>query len=119
MTEDNSRAASEERRVSLAEALSRLPGPQGERFAQVFNHGSLVVEIFAPRDVDTQQPHLRDEVYIVMRGSGEFLNGEARQQIGAGDFLFVPAGMAHRFENFTDDLVLWVIFYGPDGGEST
>jgi hypothetical protein len=24
----------------------------------------------------------------------------------------------HRFENFSDDLVVWVVFYGPDGGEA-
>lgn len=34
-----------------------------------------------------------------------------------GDFLFVPAGVEHRFEEFTDDLAVWVVFYGPDGGE--
>jgi uncharacterized RmlC-like cupin family protein len=37
---------------------------------------------------------------------------------GPGDFLFVPAGIEHRFVNFTDDFSTWVIFYGPKGGES-
>ena len=23
----------------------------------------------------------------------------------------------HRFEDFTDDFAIWVIFYGPEGGE--
>src|SRR5918911_2489864 len=111
MTKDKQNQTSfSQNRVSLSAALSRLPGPQGERFAEVFAHGSLVVEIFAPRGVDTQQPHTRDEVYLVVQGSGEFLSGDARQQIAAGDFLFVPAGVSHRFENFTDDLVLWVLF---------
>lgn len=104
-------------RVSLAEALTRLPGPQGERFAKVFEHGQLVVEIYAPRGRDPQQPHTRDEVYIVAHGAGEFVNDTRRQKIKPGDFLFVPAGVVHRFENFTDDLVVWVIFYGPEGGE--
>jgi hypothetical protein len=27
------------------------------------------------------------------------------------------AGVEHRFEESSDDLVVWVIFYGPDGGE--
>lgn len=34
-----------------------------------------------------------------------------------GDVLFAPAGIEHRFENFSDDFVTWVIFYGPVGGE--
>jgi mannose-6-phosphate isomerase-like protein (cupin superfamily) len=103
--------------VSVDEALQRLPGPNGERFAVVLTHGSLAVEIFAPRGVDTQKPHTRDEAYVVLRGSGEFVNGDSRQKIGVGDFLFVPAHVPHRFENFTDDLAVWVIFYGPEGGE--
>jgi mannose-6-phosphate isomerase-like protein (cupin superfamily) len=36
---------------------------------------------------------------------------------GPGDFLFAPAGSVHRFEYFSRDLTVWVIFYGPDGGE--
>lgn len=110
--------ASHNWQVALADALSRLPGPEGERFAPVFHHGSLVVEIYAPQGIDPQQPHSRDEVYIVMRGDGEFVSGEDRRKFRPGDFLFVPAGVAHRFENFSDDLAVWVIFYGPEGGES-
>jgi len=98
-------------------ALSKLPGAGGERFAQVFEHGSLLVEIYAPRGTDPQTPHTRDEVYIVVTGSGFFLNGESRTPFAPGDFLFVPAGVTHRFEDFTDELVVWVIFYGPEGGE--
>jgi mannose-6-phosphate isomerase-like protein (cupin superfamily) len=45
------------------------------------------------------------------------VNGEERYPFGAGDVLFVPAGMPHRFEDFSDDLAVWVIFYGPKGGE--
>jgi len=31
--------------------------------------------------------------------------------------LFVHAGVEHRFEEFTNDLSMWVVFWGPDGGE--
>jgi hypothetical protein len=31
--------------------------------------------------------------------------------------LFAAAGATHCFENFSDDLVVWVLFYGPEGGE--
>jgi mannose-6-phosphate isomerase-like protein (cupin superfamily) len=56
-------------------------------------------------------------VYVVVRGEGEFVNGPIRHRFGPGDILFVPAGVEHRFEGFTDDLAVWVVFYGPDGGE--
>jgi mannose-6-phosphate isomerase-like protein (cupin superfamily) len=106
-----------QRRVTVEEAMARVPGPDGKRFATVLEHGSLTVEIYAPRGVDPQQPHSRDEAYIVVQGSGEFINGESREAFAPGDFLFVPAGVEHRFINFTDDLIVWVIFYGPEGGE--
>ena len=104
--------------VSIEEAMASVADPQGERSAQVFAHGSLVVKMYAPRGTDTQTPHSRDEVYVVASGSGEFVSGETRAPFGPNDFLFAPAGLAHRFENFTDDLFVWVLFYGPEGGEA-
>lgn len=106
------------RRVAVAEALERLPGPNGERWGVLLEHGTLEIEIYAPRGTDPQKPHLRDEVYFVVSGSGEFVNGPTRERFGPGDVLFVPAHEEHRFERFTDDLVVWVMFYGPEGGEA-
>ena len=107
------------RQVSVAEALDELPGPTGERFAQVLTHGTLAVEIYAPRGHDPQTPHTRDEVYVVVLGEGFFVNGDTRRRFQPGDVLFVPAGVVHRFEDFSDDFVVWVFFYGPEGGEHT
>jgi mannose-6-phosphate isomerase-like protein (cupin superfamily) len=106
------------RKVTIEEGLSLLPSTHGERFVKVFEHGSLRVEVYAPRGDDPQQPHTRDEVYIVAQGGGEFVIGESRLTFGPHDLLFAPAGQEHRFENFSDDLVVWVLFYGPEGGES-
>ena len=103
--------------ATVAEALERLPGRDGQRFASVFTHGSLEVEIYAPRGTDPQQPHTRDEIYFVVTGTGEYVCGDARRTFGPGDLLFAAAGVVHRFENFSGDLTLWVLFYGPEGGE--
>jgi mannose-6-phosphate isomerase-like protein (cupin superfamily) len=103
------------RRATVAMGL--LPGPVGERFARVLEQGSMEVEVYAPRGSDPQTPHDRDELYVVVGGSGEFVNGLDLHPFGPGDVLFVPAGVEHRFEDFTDDLVVWVVFYGPEGGE--
>ncbi len=105
-------------RVTVAEAMARLPGPEGRRFAPVLKHGSLVVEIYAPRGHDPQTPHTRDEVYVVIAGEGVFVNGPRREPFGPGDMLFVPAGVVHRFEDFTNELAVWVFFYSPEGGEA-
>jgi mannose-6-phosphate isomerase-like protein (cupin superfamily) len=105
-------------KLTIPEALARLPGPSGERYVELFRHGTLSVELYAPRGSDPQDPHTRDEVYVVVQGRGQFRNGDARHPFGAGDLLFVPAGVVHRFEDFTDDLAVWVVFYGPEGGEA-
>lgn len=96
---------------------ARLPGPAGERSTLVFEHGTLTVKLYAPRGTDPQTPHQRDEVYVVIRGSGTFVHGDNREPFQPDDFLFAAAGLPHRFEDFTDDLLLWVLYYGPDGGE--
>ena len=104
-------------RVTLAEGLARITASTSKRFVTLFEHGSLSVELYAPLGADAQQPHTRDEAYVVARGSGTFRNGAERHPFGPGDFLFVPAGVVHRFEDFSADLAVWVIFYGPEGGE--
>jgi mannose-6-phosphate isomerase-like protein (cupin superfamily) len=103
--------------LTISQGLARLPGPGGERFVELFRHGSLSVELYAPRQRDPQSPHTRDEVYAVAQGSGMFRNGPERHRFSPGDVLFVPAGVEHRFEDFSDDLIVWVFFYGPEGGE--
>jgi mannose-6-phosphate isomerase-like protein (cupin superfamily) len=112
-------------RITLDEALALLPTPDGKRSAAVFEHGTLQVKLYAPRGSDPQSPHTRDEVYVVARGEGWFVIGERsgepskerRHRFAANDVLFAPAGTRHRFENFSDDLAVWVMFYGPEGGE--
>lgn len=103
---------------TAAELQRQLPGPAGERFAVALERGSLSIELYAPRGSDPQQPHSRDEVYVVVSGRGEFVNGRERHAFAPGDLLFVPAGVEHRFEQFTDDLAVWVVLYGPEGGDA-
>jgi len=104
-------------RLDPADFLRHLPGPAGERSTLVFAHGSLSVKLYAPRGVDAQTPHSQDEIYVVIGGRGIFVCGEEKQQFEPSDVLFAPAGATHHFEEFSDDLLLWVFFYGPEGGE--
>ena len=104
-------------RITLAEAEAMLPTPEGKRSAAVFEHGTLQVKLYAPRGIDPQQPHTRDEAYVIARGSGWFVNGAHRHPIATPDVLFVKASVVHRFEEFSDDFLVWVFFYGPEGVE--
>jgi hypothetical protein len=104
--------------VSLADALAKGPPPAGNLAVPIFAHGSLEVEMYTPSGHDAQTPHARDEVYVVARGEAVFFDGDRRHRIGPGSFLFVAAGQAHRFEEFSEDFAVWVFFYGPAGGEA-
>lgn len=103
--------------LSIADALQRLEAAASGHSIALFEHGSLQVKMSAPRGRDLQQPHTRDEIYVIAQGSGVFFNGETRRPVQPGDLLFAPAGSTHRFEDFTDDFAVWVMFYGPEGGE--
>lgn len=111
-------------KVAFDELMEQLPKPangdwpQGVPFTPGFAHGTMSLEVFAPRGTDHQQPHDQDELYVVMKGSAEFLHEGERTAAAAGDVLFVPAGDAHHFENMSDDFATWVIFWGPQGGEA-
>ena len=104
-------------KVTIADALNQLEQSNGAFFTKVMGHGSMSVEIYRPVKNDPQTPHKQDELYVIISGTGDFLNDGKRVSFNPGDVLFVPAGIEHRFENFTDDFSTWVIFYGVDGGE--
>jgi mannose-6-phosphate isomerase-like protein (cupin superfamily) len=103
--------------IDIESAIAALPEPPAEQYTIVYRHGTFEAGLYAPRGVDDQTPHTRDEAYVVAKGSGEFVCGDSRRAFGPGELLFVPAGMVHRFEKFSNDLTVWVIFYGPQGGE--
>jgi len=111
-------------KVSLEDLLARIPGPptkqwpDGARYAVGFAHGSMTLEYYAPVGSDPQQPHKRDEIYIIQSGTARFLLEDEAMSLAAGDAVFVPAGASHRFEDFSADFGTWVVFWGPDGGES-
>ena len=109
--------------ASLAPLLAQLPRsktakwPGGEPFLEVMRHGTMSVEVFAPRGEDAQEPHGQDELYFVAGGSADFLHEGTRLAVATGDALFVPAGDRHHFEKMSDGFVTWVVFWGPKGGE--
>ena len=103
--------------IRLFEAEARIPGPAGERAVLVLQGGTLDIAISIPIRPNQQTPHEQDELYFVIRGRGVLVHDDERDRFDAGDILFVAAGAAHHYEDFSDDLALWRIFYGLRGGE--
>ncbi|MGH8028603.1 MAG: cupin domain-containing protein [Arenimonas sp.] len=110
-------------KASVADLLARLPGlasakwPDGERFATAFAHGTMSVELYAPRGADPQAPHAQDELYFIHAGTGLLRIADTAHPFAPGDAFFVAAHVEHRFAEFSDDFAAWVVFWGPQGGE--
>lgn len=104
-------------RFTLDAALRALAGTEDPGYAVLLEHGTLELGFYKPVGVDLQQPHDRDEVYVIQQGTGRFMLQDVRRPFEPGEVLFVPAGAVHRFEDFSEDFAAWVIFYGPAGGE--
>ena len=116
--EKNYTISKDGRRVTIADALDAVSKiREGIPSAFIFEHGTLQVKMYHPAVNDPQKPHTRDEIYVIARGAGWFVNGDDRHAFRTGDVLFVPAGVTHRFAEFSDDFCTWVMFYGPEGGE--
>lgn len=102
--------------INVTEGLAKLKNSEN-LFLEVFNHGTLSVELYKPQKTDLQTPHERDEIYVIISGKGIFFNDGEEAAFSTGDFFFVKAGADHRFKDFSDDFATWVFFYGPNGGE--
>ncbi len=104
--------------LTVEEAKAQLDKAT-DPFVLLMQHGSMQVEYFSPKKEDTQTPHKQDELYVIATGNSLFYRGDEVINCKQGDVLFVPAGMHHHFQNFSDDFATWVIFYGKDGGETS
>ena|SRR5579875_3061612 len=103
--------------ATIHEAAEQLRQNAEKEFVVLLQHGTMKVEYYAPQVTDKQIPHRQDELYVITSGSGTFFRNGERTPFKTGDVIFVPAGMEHRFENFSTDFAAWVIFYGKVGGE--
>lgn len=101
-------------KLSSENALQTLLKTNAD-FARLLEKDTFDVSIYKPDKVDLQSPHVRDELYVVVSGSGRFRCDGEIQPVGVSDVLFVAAGVEHRFEDFTDDFSTWVVFLGPRG----
>lgn len=98
--------------ITVDEALTALANhPEGKPFVTLLEHGRMSVELYQPVKMDLQTPHNQDEIYVVISGNGWFFNQGVRRVFRPGDVLFVPAGIEHRFEDFSEDFKTCLIFY--------
>jgi mannose-6-phosphate isomerase-like protein (cupin superfamily) len=104
-------------KFTIEEFLKKLPLPASEKWkdgvwdVEPFKKGGVSLVFFAPRGTDYQTFHEEDEFYFIVRGRGDLIIDGQRFACEAGDALFVPARTPHHFENFSDDLATWAVFF--------
>lgn len=104
-------------KFTIEEFLTKLPLPPNDKWKDgvwdvaPFKKGDVSLVFFAPRGLDYQTFHDEDEFYFITRGKGDIVIAEERFVFFSGDVFFVPAGVRHHFENFSDDLATWAVFF--------
>jgi cupin superfamily acireductone dioxygenase involved in methionine salvage len=92
-------------KIDLIASATKLAA-SGQASVSLFQHGDANLLLFVPPDQD----------YFIQAGQGIFKRGGETVRFDAGDVLFVPAGVPHRFASFSAEFKAWVVFFGPDGG---
>jgi mannose-6-phosphate isomerase-like protein (cupin superfamily) len=105
-------------RMTVLKAMDAVRISEDGLYGVLLENGSMELGYYKPLVTDEQTPHDQDEIYIVQTGSGSFICDDKHIEFEPGDSLFVAAGVEHRFVDFSPDFAAWVIFYGPEGGES-
>lgn len=100
--------------VRLSEVRAQLTEPSGG--VPVLKRVTLDLKLNVLHPPNASAVHKQDEIYIVVGGRGVFVHGGQRDAFETGDYLFVAAGVEHHFEDF-EEVTLWRIYYGPNGGE--
>lgn len=57
----------------------------------------------------------QEEVYYVLKGTGEMCLGEEKQTLSAGQAVYIPSGTFHQLTNIGDDVLEMIYVYGPAG----
>ena len=96
------------------------PPATGETFEALLEHRNLVIERIVssdgPKSATFVQP--QDEWVLLVRGAAVLSIGDTRVTLAAGDYVFVPAGVAHAVEE-TSGSALWLaVHLHPPSGKA-
>lgn len=104
-------------KFTVKEMLELLPLPANDKWingvwdVEPFRKAGVKLVFFAPDVTDHQTYHDEDELYFIVRGSGEIVISGERTVFNVGDVFFVAANVEHRFENFSNDFATWAVFF--------
>jgi mannose-6-phosphate isomerase-like protein (cupin superfamily) len=62
--------------------------------------------------LDSQLPHLEDEVYYVVSGTARIKVGDEDRAVQAGSIVYVPKNTEHKFHSIEETLTV-LVFFAP------
>jgi cupin 2 domain-containing protein len=96
------------------------PPATGETFDVLLEHRNLVIERIVSSDGPKSATFVQaqDEWVLLVRGAAVLTIGDSRVELGAGDHVFIPAGVSHTVEE-TSQSALWLaVHLHPETGKA-
>jgi len=100
-----------EKIIDIRKLYSKMDRDNSE-FLTFFDLEHLQVGILRlrPGEIDTQEPHSTDEVYMVLEGDGFIEIGNKSYDLNKDLFIYVPAQVKHRFHGNKQEIVVLYFF---------
>ena len=93
------------------------PPVTGERFDEILRHKNLVIERIVSSSAITPTEYVQpqDEWVVLVQGEATLVVAGVRQQLKAGDYRFLPAGVPHTVESATQGALWLAVHLHPQG----
>jgi quercetin dioxygenase-like cupin family protein len=66
-----------------------------------------------PRGFSSLDNHQHDHGVMIMNGRARVMLGEAFEEVGVGDVIYIPGYETHQFENLTDEPMTFLCIIPP------
>lgn len=85
--------------------------PKAQYFIDIINTSTMEVGIInlKKEQEDTQQPHISDEIYYVISGSGTIEIDGIKKEVNPGKIIYIPKRIRHSFHANSNELVVLYI----------
>src|SRR5512134_3318794 len=108
MAEDTGGEAFDLDRLRMEQAAT------GEPYLEFLRRAALSAGLYVldAGEPDEQEPHLQDEVYVVVSGRATITVGNQEHPVGPGSVVYVARTVPHRFHDITERLSA-LVFFAP------
>jgi mannose-6-phosphate isomerase-like protein (cupin superfamily) len=102
-----------EKIINIRELYSKMASDNSD-FIDFFDLPHLQSGILRlkPGQMDGQEPHSLDEIYLVLQGDGFIEIGKKSYVLKKDLFIYVPAKVKHRFYGNTQEILVIYFFSG-------